>query len=162
MYEDRLIVENYILKMTQNVYQIREISNDIETRDLMSDINILTNDFKYTYTLFSKTKLTETEKKTADQLITNFNKLERLLATNKIIPSNRTDEILSSLNKLSAIQLDESKLIMEQVESQYATIKASSQFAFAIIIIILIVLQIMVFSGDSLIPQFKPKDPSLN
>lgn len=163
MYEDRLIVEDYILKMTRNVYQIREIIKSEETQEI-KDISVsgLTRDFKNTYNLFSKTRLTKTEKTTAVALIDNFRKFERILSNDKNVPFIHTDKILASLNQLSAIQLEESKLIMQQVESQYATIKASSQFAFAIIIIILIVLQIMVFSGGSLIPLFKPKDPSLN
>lgn len=163
MYEDRLIVEHYILKMTQNVYQIREIIKTNEDHTLKDDaVRNLSQSFKATYVIFSKTKLTETEKKTAIELIGNFKKFEQILSNDTNVLSIQTDKILDSLNKLSAIQLEESKLIMEQVESQYNNIKVSSQFAFAIIIIILIVLQVMVFSGESLIPLFKPKDPSLN
>ena len=163
MYEDRLIVEDYILKMTTNVYQIRELLNsDIESSQKDIAVSNLTLDFKNIFIVYSKTRLTKTEKATAVELIDNFRKLERILLNNKNVPVIYTDKILSNLNKLSAIQLDESKLIMEQVESQYATIKTSSQFAFAIIIIILMVLQVLVFSGDSLIPLFKPKDPRLN
>ena len=163
MYEDRLIVEDYILKMTTNVYQIRELLNsDIESSQKDIAVSNLTLDFKNIFIIYSKTRLTKTEKATAVELIANFRKLERILLNNKNVPVIYTDKILSNLNKLSAIQLDESKLIMEQVESQYATIKTSSQFAFAIIIIILMVLQVLVFSGDSLIPLFKPKDPRLN
>ena len=163
MYEDRLIVEDYILKMTTNVYQIRELLNsDIESSQKDIAVSNLTLDFKNIFIIYSKTRLTKTEKVTAVELIDNFRKLERILLNNKNVPVIYTDKILSNLNKLSAIQLNESKLIMEQVESQYATIKTSSQFAFAIIIIILMVLQVLVFSGDSLIPLFKPKDPRLN
>ncbi len=163
MYEDRLIVEDYILKMTTNVYQIRELLNsDIESSQKDIAVSNLTLDFKNIFIIYSKTRLTKTEKATAVELIDNFRKLERILLNNKNVPVIYTDKILSNLNKLSAIQLNESKLIMEQVESQYATIKTSSQFAFAIIIIILMVLQVLVFSGDSLIPLFKPKDPRLN
>lgn len=163
MYEDRLIVEDYILKMTTNVYQIRELLNsDIESSQKDIAVSNLTLDFKNIFIVYSKTRLTKTEKATAVELIDNFRKLERILLNNKNVPVIYTDKILSNLNKLSAIQLNESKLIMEQVESQYATIKTSSQFAFAIIIIILMVLQVLVFSGDSLIPLFKPKDPRLN
>lgn len=163
MYEDRLIAEDYILKMTRNVYQIREILTSDKSDTLKANaVGKLTSDFKSTYAIYCKTKLTQTEKTTANELIGNFRKLEQMISNDKIVASFSTDKILSSLNKLSEIQLNESKLIMQQVESQYATIKASSQFAFTIILIILIVLQVMVFSGDSLIPTFKPKDPTLN
>lgn len=162
MYEDRLIVEELILKMTRNIYQIREILNTEDHEVKVNTFKKLTVDIKATYNIFIKTRLTKNEKITADELITQIQGLEQSLFSTNNLPSIYTDKILSSLNKLSQIQLSESKLIMKQVEAQYATIKASSQFALAIIIIILLVLQVMVFSGESLIPRFKPKDPTLN
>lgn len=162
MYEDRLIVEEYIFKMTQNTYQIREALN---TADVFKDdviVKKFTDNIKNTFDSFSKTRLTEKEKLTADELKLQISELNKILLSNNKVSLKYTDEILNTLNKLSEIQLDESKLIMKQVEDQYASIKASSEFAFAIIIVILIVLQILVFSGESLIPLFKPKDPSLN
>lgn len=163
MYEDRLVVEEYILKMTRNVYQIREILVNDENDALREDaVGTLIKDFRTTFAIYAKTRLTEIEKVTAVELIRNFREFEQVISREANPASMHTDRILSSLDKLSSIQLDESKLIMQQVESQYASIKASSQFAFAIVIVILIVLQVMVFSGESLIPLFKPKDPTLN
>lgn len=162
MYDDRLVVENYILKMTQNTYEIREILQDNEKPDLTNAMVNLTKEFNTTFATFSKTKLTKIEKETADELIGNFKKLEDIISRGQNVSFIQTDSILASLTKLSVIQLDESKLIMQQVESQYAAIKVTSQFAFALIIVILIVLQILVFSGESLIPLFKTKDASLN
>ncbi|TDD73781.1 MCP four helix bundle domain-containing protein [Flavobacterium caseinilyticum] len=162
MYEDRLIAEEYILKMTRNIYQIREILKTKDHALKESTVKKLTGDFKATYNIFIRTRLTKNEKSTADELMSQIKGLEQTVLNDSNVPSIYTDKILSSLNKLSAIQLDESKLIMKQVEAQYATIKASSQFAFAIIIIILIALQVMVFSGESIIPIFKPRDPTLN
>lgn len=162
MYEDRLIVEEYIFKMTQNTYQIREALNTATVDNDEKIVKKFTDNIKNTFDSFSKTRLTENEKLTADELKLQISELNKILLSNNKVSLKYTDEILNTLNKLSEIQLDESKLIMKQVEDQYASIKASSEFAFAIIIIILIVLQILVFSGESLIPLFKPKDPSLN
>lgn len=163
MYEDRLIAEDYILKMTRNIYQIREILNaDHDYASKAEAVRKLTEDLKSTYSIYLKTWLTKTEKIIASELTGHINEFERAKLDNRYDHKMHTDKMLSSLSRLSTVQLDESKLIMKQVESQYATIKASSQFAFAIVIIILVVLQIMVFSGESLIPPFKPKDPSLN
>lgn len=162
MYKDRFIAEEYILKMTRNIYQIREILNREDYDQKESTVKKLTLDIKATYNIFIKTRLTKNEKSTADELMSQIKGLEQTVLRDSNIPSIYTDKILSSLNKLSEIQLDESKLIMKQVEAQYATIKASSQFAFAIIIIILIALQVMVFSGESIVPIFKPRDPNLN
>ena len=159
MYEDRFIVEEYILKMTRNTYQIRELllSPDAGRPD---DIKSLTTDFKSTYGIFIKTRLTALEKSTAVKLKTQIREFENL--QNHQAALNQTEGILTSLGKLSEIQLEESKRIMKQVEAQYATTKTLSQFAFGIVIIILIVLQVLVFSGETLFPIFKPKDPSLN
>lgn len=162
MYEDRLIVEAQILKMTRDMYQIREILNTENAAQKADTVKALTQDFKVTYHIFVKTRLTKKEKSTADELLTQIKGFEQIYKLDNKTTLVQTNHILSSLNKLSEIQLDESKLIMKQVESQYTTIKALSQFAFAIIVIILIVLQILVFSGESIIPLFKPKDPSLN
>ena len=162
MYEDRLVVEAYILKMTQNVYQIREVLNTGAVEQKVNSVEALTKDLKATYTIFIQTRLTKKEKSTADELVTQIRGFEQLTEENNEKAFKYTDRILFSLNKLSDIQLAESKQIMDKVESQYTTIKALSQFAFAIIIVILIVLQVLVFSGESIIPIFKPKDPTLN
>lgn len=162
LYEDRLIVEDYILKMTRNIYQIREISNTDDYHLKERDVKKMIGEINSIYTIFIKTRLTKNEKSTAEELISQIKELEQNVFSDKNTVSLHTDTILLSLNKLSQIQLDESKLIMKQAEAQYSKIKTSSQFAFAIIIIILIVLQILVFSGESIIPMYKPKDPSLN
>lgn len=162
LYEDRLIVEDYILKMTRNTYQIREISNTADYHLKERDVKKMIGDINSIYSIFIKTRLTKNEKSTAEELISQIKELEQNVFSDKNTVSLHTDTILLSLNKLSQIQLDESKLIMKQAEAQYSKIKTSSQFAFAIIIIILIVLQILVFSGESIIPMYKPKDPSLN
>ena len=163
LYADRLIAEVYILKMTSTIYQIREVLHTGLNNVSKSDaVNTLLTDFNDTFNAYGKTKLTKTEKTTAMELIAGIKNFEKAFLDNNHITSNHTEKALLSLNKLSTIQLDESKLIIKNVESEYAAIKASSQFAFAIVIIILIVLQIMVFSAESIIPVIKSNDPSLN
>lgn len=162
LYEDRLIAESYILKMTNSIYQIREVLKSDLTADSKSDaVQKLTTDFNEIYLVYSKTRLTEKENSTAAELISYLKQFEQA-KTDGNFQFNHTEKLLLSLSQLSTIQLEESKLIMKKVESQYATIKASSELAFAIVIIILVVLQVLVFSGESLIPVIKPKDPKLN
>lgn len=163
LYEDRLIAEEYILKMTSTIYQVREVlASDSNSNSKFIAITKLNNNFNTTFSAYSKTKLTPKEKTTAVELLNYINKFESTFSTNNYKPSLYTNKALITLSKLSKIQLEESKLIMKNVESQYATIKASSQYAFAIIILILIVLQIIVFSAESIVPVIKTKDPSLN
>ena len=96
------------------------------------------------------------------ELIRIFRNFKQTFFNSSYSPSNETEKALVSLSKLSTVQLEESKLIMKRVESEYANIQASSQFAFAIVIIILLVLQALVFSAKTLIPVNKPSDPTLN
>lgn len=162
LYEDRLVAESYIIKMTTGIYQIREIlKSDLTAESKSFAIQKLSTDFNKIYIVYSKTRLTEKEEATTAELINCLKQFEH----GKIDGNYKfsyTEQLLVSLGQLSAIQLEESKLIMKKVESQYATIKASSELAFAIVIIILVVLQVLVFSGESIIPVIKPKDPRLN
>ncbi len=163
MYEDRLIAEDYILKMTGNIYQIREVVNsDSSTISKSGAINKLLAGFNEWYGAYIKTKLTTTEQTTSNELIGCIHSFEKNLSNNHLDLSNDTEKAIVTLNKLSTIQLEESKLIMKSAESEYAMIKTSSEFAFAIIILILVVLQAIVFSAKTLLPLKKPKDPMLN
>ena len=163
LYEDRLIAEDYILKMTGNIYQIREVLNSDSNNIMKSKtISKRLEDFKESYNAYIKTKLTTTEKAIAIELINSVKNFEQKFLSTNYDPFNYTNIALFSLDKLSTVQIEESKLIMEEVESEHANIKASSQFSFAIVIIILIGLQAMVFSAKTIIPIIKPKNPSLN
>ncbi|MBE2245740.1 MAG: MCP four helix bundle domain-containing protein [Candidatus Competibacteraceae bacterium] len=160
LYEDRLIAEGYILKMTSIIYQIREeLQADMDQRMKAENLRSLNHEFYELYNAYMKTKLTETESVTATALLDYFKKIEQNISDNHYFYTNKS---LLLLIQLSSIQLEESKLIMQQAESEYATIKSSSQFAFIIIIIILVVLQVLVFSSKTIFPLSKPKDHMLN
>jgi hypothetical protein len=163
MYEDRLIAEAYILKMTSNIYQIREVLySDLNNTLKSNAIHKSMDDFNDSYNAYSKTKLTILEKVTSTELISLFRDFEQIFSERNYGPSNYTEKALVALSKLSTVQLEESKLIMKNVESEYANIKASSQLAYAIVIIILLVLQALVFSAKTLMTVNEPKDPTLN
>lgn len=163
LYEDRLIAEDYILKMTINIYQIREVLNTNIIDDSKSaTIGKLVDEFNTWNKAYMKTKLTASEKTRATELIGHVKIFEQKITNTSDELSKDTENALISLNKLSNVQLEESKLIMQNAESEYANIKASSQFAFAIIIIILFVLQAIVFSAKTILPINKPQNPNFN
>lgn len=163
LYEDRLIAEDYILKMTINVYQIRETLNS-ELSDVSKANAVIkpVTEFNDWYAAYIKTKLTANEKAIAIELMSYFKNLEQDLLNSLYEHSAYTGFALNSLSRLSTVQVEESKLIMARAESEYASIKASSQFAFAVTIIILVVLQAIVFSSKTLIQVTEPKTPMLN
>lgn len=161
LYEDRLMAENYILEMTVVMYEIRTLlQSNIDIP--VATLEALLDDFTRTYYVYSKTKLTIAEQETATDLHKNFTDFKKGYVANLHDSPIYTEKTLLALRNLSNIQLDESKIIMKEVEAQYAAIKLSSQFVFALIILILIVLQLLVFSGESLVPFIKTKDPRLN
>lgn len=163
LYEDRLLAEAYIFKMTGTIYQMREVLQGDAPDELKeAAISELMQAFADSYNTYRKTKLTATEKNTAIELNGYFSDLKQIFAKKQYGPSGYTEKSLLSLNRLSTVQLEESKLIMKNVELQYATIKASSQFAFAIGIIILLVLQAIIFTAKTVVPLDIPKDAKLN
>ena len=160
LYEDRLIAEEFILKMTSGFYQIKEVINSDSTDvTKISSINNLIADIVSVSNAYQKTKFTAVETSKANELLLILKEFESSQPTlqAKLDYSNKA---LVILNELSAIQLAESKQIMEHAEELYLSGKTSSQFVFVIIVIILIVLQALVFTSKSLISN--TKYPNLN
>src|SRR5690606_15903673 len=113
LYEDRLIAEDYILKMTVNIYKIKEALNTESITISKSDtIRNLISDFYRNYDAFTKTKLTTTEKIVGDELTSFIKNFE----FNNYSNTKYTDKALFSLKLLAAVQIEESKLIMIKAE----------------------------------------------
>jgi len=160
LYEDRLIAEEFILKMTSGFYQIKEAINSDSTDVIkIKSVNNLIADVVSVSNAYQKTKFTAVETSKADELLLILKEFESSQHTlqAKLDYSNKA---LVILNELSAIQLAESKQIMAHAEELYLSGKTSSQFVFVIIVIILIVLQALVFTSKSLVSN--TKFPNLN
>lgn len=163
LYEDRLIAEVYILKMTSAFYEIKEaIQIDVDAVDQEKRIknHILT--INETSDAYLKTKFTKLETLKAKELVKMLTSIESNALVNKAHTLNQIDKALDLLNELSAIQLAESKEIMSYAEKLYLAGKTSSQFVVALIVIILVVLQAIVFSSRTIIIKNPPKFPSYN
>jgi len=163
LYEDRLVVEGYIIKLTGGIYQIKELLNCSPLPNSAQEVKIaaLLFDIDSLNTAFQKTKLTVTEgikfaefKTLCDQL---RQKNISVAALNSI-----TKSALSLLQELSAIQIEESKLIIGESERLYRIGKLSSDFAIAIVIVILLILQALVFASRTLHISNEPKHQHLN
>ncbi|WP_432671356.1 hypothetical protein [Flavobacterium sp. SM2513] len=163
LYEDRLIAEVYILRMTSSLYEIKEaIQIDVDATDKDVRISNYLAIIKETSDSYLKTKFTELETLKAKELMQILKNFEMHSLNHSPIALHKVDEALVLLNDLSAIQLAESKEIMNYAEKLYLAGKTSSQFVVALIIIILIVLQAIVFSSKTIIIKHQPKSPSLN
>lgn len=164
LYEDRLIVEDYILKMTIDIYEIKQALHVAgqggepsagQVSALLSHIDGLSE-------AYLKTKFTKDEDVTFAELLSTLNKFEASASQSDEDKLALANQALVLLNELSSIQLEESKLIMKQVEDLYISGKVASQFAFGITIVILIVLQALVFTSKTLPKTPPPSGPQLN
>ncbi len=164
LYADRLVVEDYILKMTIDIYEIKQAlhlagQHDVRSTDqvagLLSHIEGLSK-------AYQKTKLTKAEDIAFASLVNTMSQLKSASthdAQQKLVLANRA---LTLLQELSAIQLAESTLIMKHAEDLYRSGKTASQFAFAITIVILVVLQALVFASRTLPKSKNPTGSQLN
>jgi hypothetical protein len=151
LYEDRLIVEDYILKMTVDIYEIKRALNVSERTDEQGDqITALLSHIDGLSNAYQKTKFTKTEDEKFAELLKTLNEFKSLASHNVPDKLKLTNQALVLLNELASIQLEESKLIMKQAEDLYVSGKSASQFAFAITIVILLVLQALVFASKTL------------
>lgn len=151
LYEDRLIAEEYILKMTRLVYQIKEVLLTEQPEDYKSNhLQPLILQLEEINTAYLQTKFTPLETKKSTELVMHLNRLKTSDLNNRPAQLGTAEAALLVLGELSAIQLDESKQIMAEAEILYLSGKTASLFVFALIIIILLVLQALVFASKSL------------
>lgn len=163
LYEDRLIAEDYILKMTSSLYQIKEsINTDSTNINKNKNINELLLAVKETSKNYHTTKFTELEEVKSAELLQILKEMEATQLNNIHLKLETADKALVLLQELSEIQLAESKQIMNRAEKLYLSGKTSSQFVFAVIVIILIVLQAIVITSSTLVSKVKTSAPNLN
>lgn len=163
LYEDRLIAEVYILKMTTALYEIKEaIQIDVNALDKYKHIKNHLSEINATTDAYLKTKFTKLETLKAKELMQILTSIETNAVKDDTLTLTQIDKALDLLNELSAIQVAESKEIMSYAEKLYLAGKNSSQFVVALIVVILIVLQAIVFSSRTIIIKNPPKFPGLN
>ena len=163
LYEDRLIAEVYILKMTTALYEIKEaIQIDVNALDKDKHIKNHLLEINTTTDAYLKTKFTKLETLKAKELMQILVSIKTNAVKDDTLTLTQIDTALDLLNELSAIQVAESKEIMSYAEKLYLAGKNSSQFVVALIVVILIVLQAIVFSSRTIIIKNPPKFPGLN
>jgi hypothetical protein len=179
LYEDRLIVESYIYKISELLHQkshlIETSSKGPAYKDafqqvvLQSDETILNLMEQY-----KKTKFTVNETKQFDSLLSGIGKLVQVekayIASEQDSENNLSlkDSIktlvginLQYLSALSDIQVAEGKQMNKASKAALMSHVASSQFETTLLIIIAIIIQILVFASNSMRSLLKQK-PGLN
>jgi hypothetical protein len=164
LYEDRLVAETHILKMTNDLYQIKEILSTIGSNRETGDNKIanLLSDIHQVSQAYQNTKLTVDEHAKFIELSKITNAFKISLLQGSTLQAENANKAIALLNELSVIQLEESKLIMSHAETLFFSGVISTQFAFAVVIVILLVLQALVFTSKTLIGSHQTSAAYLN
>ncbi|MBK8390247.1 MAG: MCP four helix bundle domain-containing protein [Saprospiraceae bacterium] len=162
LYEDRIVAEVYIYKMSNDLYEIKEALLDPISESTNQKIQGRMSLINQSMAAYEKTKLTEKESMIFDQLRLEIPQNWEAKNDQNDALAKMADRSLLLLGELSEVQITESKSIVADSEKTYKMSKLSSEFAFAIVIIILIILQALVFASKTLHISNEPVDPSLN
>ncbi len=162
LYEDRIVAEVYIYKMSNDLYEIKEALLDPTSESTNQKIQGRMSLINQSMAAYEQTKLTEKESMIFDQLRLEIPQNWEAKNDQNDALAKMADRSLLLLSELSEVQITESKSIVADSEKTYKMSKLSSEFAFAIVIIILIILQALVFASKTLHISNEPVDPRLN
>jgi hypothetical protein len=176
VYEDRLVVESYIYKFSDYLYQKKLVMDDCQSAQHIAELRrkiTLHNDaIMKMIANYEHTKLTETEAKYFSDFknnITEIIALEKDILDQSSVPfeqqrpgfDNEVDKALNNLNHLSAIQVSEGKALNENSKKILAGSKMLTQFELVVLIIIAVMIQMLIFASNSFKPKF-PQNPRMN
>lgn len=171
VYEDRLLVESYIYKLSDHLYQKQLL---IDQCSQQNDVNQLTAKMaRHNLAIraliheYEKTKLTTEESKFFDAFKNNINELLTLenqylkMEWNMEAPNTSLDQqfltATQNLGQLSSIQIAEGKSMADQSKRIVAGSSILTQFELAMIMVIGLIIQALIFASSSLTPNIIQK-----
>jgi hypothetical protein len=169
VYEDRLVVESYIYKISEHLYQKKLILDhcaEPASPDFQSEIGSHNDAIKNLLLFYDKTLLTEEEAVCLEDFKENIAILRNLeLQYMKLpiddAPNSTTRALLderfklasANLHELSNIQLKEGKVLNDQSQRIVQGSSLITRFEMAILICIAIVLQVIVLASRPVISK---------
>lgn len=178
VYEDRLLAESYIYKISDHLYQKKIMLDNCtfpeNNRQLQTRLHQYNASINQLILNYENTHLTPTE-------LTFFKKLKHTIFKIRTLEANyfqakkqglQTDNIhlhmdqeytraAGNLHQLSGIQVAEGKLLNDKSKRIIAGSNLLTQFELALLIGIGIVIQVLIFATKSVLPRF-PQNPGLN
>ncbi len=162
IYEDRLVVAQYILQLSKQMEGIIAILEK-EDEKISARINDHLTDVTALNELYEKTILTDIER-------TNFEIFKQLCQT--ISRNNKIGDYSSALlaardagdtlQTLSSIQVEEGKNQLDDVLNMTSFSNILSYLELAILIVIAVIIQALVFASKTMMSVRKPKNENLN
>jgi hypothetical protein len=163
VYEDRLVVESYIYKFSDYLYQKKLVIDDCHSAQqaamMSKKITLHNTAIQKMITAYEQTKLTEAEAKYFADFKKNISEIVAL-ENNMLVRSNNfercrsdfnqeVDKALSNLDELSSIQLSEGKALNENSKRIMAGSEILTQFELVVLIIIAVIIQMLIFTSNS-------------
>jgi hypothetical protein len=165
IYEDRLVVGNYIFQDAQHFQKIAHVvenpsySISEKQKHIAASLSKI-NDLN---ALYSKTKLTDEEKLNFDKFTNLCKDIAQASSAGSLHRvKEQSGEAVAILHNLSSIQISEAKLEMESANSLYNFSTLSSHFEIAILVIIALLIQALIFSSKAMNSIKAPKQFNLN
>lgn len=171
VYEDRLMAESYIFRLSEQLYQkelLLSSEGTLHKSTLLSNhLSQHNNSINSLILDYEKTQLTDEESFYFKQLKLNLDALERLEKPFIQSLENQHQEISGipaqmeeqfkvasfNLNKLSSIQIKEGKLLKDQSSRIVAGSTLLSQFELVVIVGLGILIQVLIFASRSTVPK---------
>ncbi|HMR58694.1 MAG TPA: MCP four helix bundle domain-containing protein [Cyclobacteriaceae bacterium] len=170
VFEDRLLVESYIYKLSDHLYQKQMLMDQCSGQGDLDQIKaIITKHNVAIMALiheYEKTRLTNQESLVFDSFKKNVK--EMIILEEQYLKAQSTSVAVSSidqefntatrnLNMLSSIQIEEGKSMTDQSKKIVAGSSMLTQFELAMIIVIGLIVQALVLASNSLTPKIVQK-----
>ena len=170
VYEDRLVVESYIYKFSDYLYQ-KKLAVDACTgsEQLSKQISLHNEAIQSMIRNYEKTRLTDKEsvlfaafKKDINAIMEAESNLQKTdLPEAKSVIDEKVNSALLSLNHLSAIQLSEGQMLNENSKKIIAGSDVITQFEMGVLIVIGLLIHVLIFTSRSIQPKM-PQVHNLN
>ena len=169
IYEDRLMVENYIYKMAGYLEDKKKLFDRSQTQGVgVLKINGILNDsIRQLIVDYEETKFTEAESMYFSQFKSGFERLLKLEGNylTKMPESADPPEVIlekystlsMNLDKLSEIQLSESRRMLDNSLRIIDSSNLTSRIEIVILIVIGLIVQALIFASRSLKPRIVQK-----
>lgn len=147
VYEDRVVVQDYVYKMNNIMHQKQLQLKDSSTTDNQNNLN---KEFATLINVFSTTGLTRNESKTFNDLKRNFENLKRTeIKTDGSVNSKKLiqniEVIKTDLNNLALIQVSESRTMIGVAQKSLDTNKLISNLEIIFLILTGVLVQFTIF-----------------
>lgn len=176
IYQDRLVVESYIFKISDQLHQQKHILQDVASgrasEGWEADLSVLEDSVDDLLFHYEKTHLTPKEHDlffSLEDEIYHLRELKTQLiaknglecVTGKSPLFSQLDHCFQLLSGLSEIQIGVGKDLNDHSHAVIQSSSISSTFEIAILILIGLVVEMFLFASKSLFPKF-PQKPNLN